>query len=67
VPLSEIEVDERLEYTEEHVAIIDRREKRLRNKTIQLVKVQWKHQRGSEATWEAEEEMSENFPRLFDV
>jgi hypothetical protein len=35
VPLHEIEVDEKLSYVEEPVAIMDRKEKRLRNKTIQ--------------------------------
>jgi predicted Ser/Thr protein kinase len=65
VPLGEIEVGEKLNYVEEPVAILDRKEKRLRNKTIHLVKVQWKHRRGFEATWEAKEEMKAKYPRLF--
>ncbi|KAI3814060.1 hypothetical protein L1987_18802 [Smallanthus sonchifolius] len=43
VPLTDIEVDNSLNYIEEPVAILNRKEKRLRNKIFQLVKVQWKH------------------------
>ncbi|KAI3825912.1 hypothetical protein L1987_07642 [Smallanthus sonchifolius] len=67
VPLTDIEVDNSLNYIEEPVAILDRKEKRLRNKIIQLVKVQWKHRKGSEATWETETEMRESYPQLFDL
>ncbi|KAI3794847.1 hypothetical protein L1987_37487 [Smallanthus sonchifolius] len=67
VPLTDIEVDNNLNYIEEPVAILDRKEKRLRNKVIQLVKVQWKHRKGSEATWETETEMKESYPQLFDL
>ncbi|KAI3821405.1 hypothetical protein L1987_08972 [Smallanthus sonchifolius] len=38
VPYDEIEVDNSLNYIEEPIAIIDRADKRLRNKSIQLVK-----------------------------
>ena len=65
VPLSDIEVDDKLNYVEEPVMILDRKEKRLRNKVIKQVKVQWKHRKGSEATWEAEDEMKELYPHLF--
>ncbi|KAI3762252.1 hypothetical protein L1987_52677 [Smallanthus sonchifolius] len=66
VPLNDIEVDERLNYVEKPVAILDRKEKRLRNKVIKQVKVQWQHRKGSEATWEKEEEMKQSYPYLFD-
>ncbi|KAI3810835.1 hypothetical protein L1987_20458 [Smallanthus sonchifolius] len=67
IPYHEIEVDNSLNYVEEPIAILDRAEKRLRNKSIQLVKIQWKHRKGSEATWEKEDEMRGLYPRLFDV
>ncbi|KAI3762604.1 hypothetical protein L1987_53041 [Smallanthus sonchifolius] len=67
VPLMDIEVDNSLNYIEEPLAILDRKEKRLRNRVIQLVKVQWKHRKGSEATWEMEKEMRESYPHLFDL
>ncbi|KAM0061097.1 putative nucleotidyltransferase, Ribonuclease H [Helianthus debilis subsp. tardiflorus] len=65
VPLNDIEVDERLNYMEQPVAILDRKEKRLRSKVIPMVKVQWKHHKGSEATWKSEVEMQELYPQLF--
>ncbi|KAI3828159.1 hypothetical protein L1987_02256 [Smallanthus sonchifolius] len=65
VPLDDIEVDNSLNYIEEPVSILDRKEKRLRNKVIQLVKVQWKHRNVSEATWETETEMKDSYPDLF--
>ncbi|KAI3762516.1 hypothetical protein L1987_52946 [Smallanthus sonchifolius] len=67
IPYDEIEVDSSLNYVEEPVAILDRAKKRLRNKSIPLVKIQWKHRKGSEATWEKEDEMRGLYPQLFNV
>ncbi|KAI3743345.1 hypothetical protein L1987_61052 [Smallanthus sonchifolius] len=67
VPLDDIEIDNSLNYIKEPVAILDKKDKRLRNKVIQLVKVQWKHRKGSEATWETETEMKESYPHLFNL
>ncbi|KAI3819645.1 hypothetical protein L1987_13487 [Smallanthus sonchifolius] len=39
VPLNDIEIDERLNYIEKPMAILDRKDKRLRNKVIKQVKV----------------------------
>ena len=65
VPLNDIELDKRLNYVEQPIEIVDRKEKQLRNKSIPLVKVIWKHRRGSDATWEVEEEMRKLYPDLF--
>ncbi|KAI3773906.1 hypothetical protein L1987_48445 [Smallanthus sonchifolius] len=65
IPYEEIEVDNSLNYVEEPIAILDRAEKRLRNKSIPLVKIQWKHRKVSEATWEKEDEMRGLYPQLF--
>ena len=65
VPYEELEVDERLNYVEEPIAIIDHTERRLRNKVVKMVRVQWKHRKGSESTWETEEEMKKSYPHLF--
>ncbi|KAK1413191.1 hypothetical protein QVD17_34962 [Tagetes erecta] len=67
VPLNDIEVDEKLNYVEKPVAILDHKIKQLRNKEIRQVKVQWKHRRGSDTTWEAEDEMRKYYPELFQV
>ncbi|KAK1421015.1 hypothetical protein QVD17_23053 [Tagetes erecta] len=67
VSLNDIEVDEKLNYVEEPVAILDRKVKQLRNKVINQVKVQWKHRKGSDATWESENEMRTYYPHLFSM
>ena len=65
VLLDDIHVDERLNYVERPVAILERKTKVLRNKEIPLVMVQWEHRRGSEWTWEPESAMREHYPYLF--
>ena len=47
------------------VRVLDREVKKLRNKEIPLVKIQWKHQDRDEVSWELELEMREKFPFLF--
>ena len=41
VPLEDIEVDGRLNYIENPLAILDRKTKTLQKKVVELVKVQW--------------------------
>ncbi|KAJ9558183.1 hypothetical protein OSB04_012797 [Centaurea solstitialis] len=65
IPLQDIEVDQKLNFVEEPVAVTDRKIRKLRNKEIVLVKIQWKFHKGQEATWEAESEMRAKYPFLF--
>ncbi|KAJ9546732.1 hypothetical protein OSB04_019275 [Centaurea solstitialis] len=65
IPLDDIQVDESLNYVERPVAVLDRKVKRLRNKEIGIVKIQWQHRKGSEWTWETEVEMREHYPDIF--
>ncbi|KAJ9547266.1 hypothetical protein OSB04_019809 [Centaurea solstitialis] len=65
IPLQDIEVDQNLNFVEEPVAVMDRKIRKLRNKEIVLVKIQWKFHKGQEATWEAESEMRTKYPYLF--
>ena len=65
IPLEDIQVDESLNYVERPIAVLERKLKKLRNKEIGIVKVQWQHRGGSEGTWEPETEMRENYPELF--
>ena len=58
-------MDESLNYVERPVAVLERKVKRLRNKEIGTVKVQWQHRKGSEWTWEPEAEMRDKYPELF--
>jgi len=56
-----------LTYEEHPVQILDRRVNQLRNKSIPLVKGLWASQGSSEATWEAEEDMKNKYPYLFEI
>ena len=61
----EVDISPEVRYEEPAVAILDRKEKVLRNKSIPLVKVQWKRHAKEETTWELESEMRERYPALF--
>ncbi|KAA0057714.1 Chromo domain-containing protein [Cucumis melo var. makuwa] len=58
-------VVEGLSYVEEPVQILDRKEQVLRNKTIPLIKVLWRHHGAEEATWKPEYQMKTRYPILF--
>ncbi|XP_070676284.1 uncharacterized protein [Malus domestica] len=65
IPVQPLEISPDLTYDEEPVTILDWKEKVLRNKTVQLVKVLWRNHSVEEATWETEDPMREMYPRLF--
>ncbi|KAA0041712.1 reverse transcriptase [Cucumis melo var. makuwa] len=60
-----VELKEDFSYVEEPVQILDRKEQVLRNKTIPLIKVLWRHHGAEEATWELENQMKKSYPILF--
>ena len=61
----DIEVNNNVTYNEGPVRVLDREVKKLRNKEILLVKIQWKHHDKDEVSWELESEMREKFLYLF--
>ncbi|GKD58685.1 hypothetical protein Tco_1296194 [Tanacetum coccineum] len=65
VPLDEIKVDKTLRFVEEPVKIMDREIKKLKCRSIALVKVRWNSKRGPEFTWEPEDHMRIKYPQLF--
>ncbi|KAJ9544252.1 hypothetical protein OSB04_023959 [Centaurea solstitialis] len=65
IPFDDIQVDERLNYVERPIAVLERKTKTLRNKEVGIMKVQWKHRKGSEWTWEPEDEMRRKYPELW--
>ena len=65
VPLEEIQVNEKLNFVEEPVEIMDREVKRLKQSRISIVKVRWSAKRGPEFTWEREDHMKLKYPHLF--
>ncbi|KAJ8760413.1 hypothetical protein K2173_015080 [Erythroxylum novogranatense] len=66
IQTSEVQLRDDLSYEELPVEILDTKEKVLRNKTVQLVKVLWRNHSVEEATWEPLEAMKEKYPHLFD-
>jgi len=62
-----VQLDENLSYTEQLVAIMDKRVKRLRSKDVVSVKVAWRGPTGEEMTWEPETIMREKYPHLFET
>ncbi|GJS17710.1 putative reverse transcriptase domain-containing protein [Tanacetum coccineum] len=65
IPLHEIQIDDKLNFIEEPVEIMDREVKRLKKSRIPIVKVRWNSRRGHEFTWEREDQMKKKYPHLF--
>nr|GEZ03454.1 putative reverse transcriptase domain-containing protein [Tanacetum cinerariifolium] len=65
IPLDEIQVDDKLNFIEEPIEIMDREVKRLNQSRILIVKVRWNSRRGHEFTWDREDEMQKKCPHLF--
>nr|GFA20898.1 putative reverse transcriptase domain-containing protein [Tanacetum cinerariifolium] len=65
MPLEGIHVDDRLQFVEEPVEIMEREIKRLKRSQIPLVKVCWNSKRGPEFTWEREDSFRKKYPHLF--
>ncbi|GKD14396.1 putative reverse transcriptase domain-containing protein [Tanacetum coccineum] len=61
IPKKEIWLDDKLNYVEESVEIMDREVKQLRRRCIPIVKVKW----NSEFTWEREDQIHAKYPHLF--
>nr|GEU88883.1 putative reverse transcriptase domain-containing protein [Tanacetum cinerariifolium] len=65
MPLEGIHVDDRLQFVEEPVEIMEWEIKRLKQSRIPLAKVRWNSMRGPEFTWEHEDSFRKKFPYLF--
>nr|GEU72315.1 putative reverse transcriptase domain-containing protein [Tanacetum cinerariifolium] len=65
ISLDEIHIDDKLNFIEEPVEIMDREVKRLKQICIPIVKVHWNSRRGPKYTWEREDQMQKKHPHLF--
>ncbi|GJT80828.1 putative reverse transcriptase domain-containing protein [Tanacetum coccineum] len=65
IPLEGIHVDDKHQFVEEPIEIIEREIKRLKRSRIPLVKVYWNSRRSSEFTWEREDSFKQKYPQLF--
>ncbi|GJT11312.1 putative reverse transcriptase domain-containing protein [Tanacetum coccineum] len=65
LPLDEIRVDDKLNFVEEPIEILERDIKKLKRSRISIVKVRWNLKRSPEFTWEREDRMKLKYPHLF--
>ncbi|GJT28522.1 putative reverse transcriptase domain-containing protein [Tanacetum coccineum] len=65
IPMKELRLDDKLNFVEERVEIMDREVKQLRQSHIPIIKVIWNSKRGLEFTWEREDEIRAKYPHLF--
>jgi hypothetical protein len=65
VPHEELKVDDKLNFIEEPVEIMDTGVKVLKRSRIPIVKVRWNSKRGPEFTWERWDQMKHRYPHLF--
>ncbi|GKB08070.1 putative reverse transcriptase domain-containing protein [Tanacetum coccineum] len=65
VLLDGLHFDDKLQFVEKPVEIIDREVKQLRQSRVPIVKVRWNSRRGPEFTWEREDQFRKKYPHLF--
>nr|GFD61449.1 putative reverse transcriptase domain-containing protein [Tanacetum cinerariifolium] len=65
VPLDGLHFDDKLQFVEEPVEIVDCEVKRLKRSRIPLVKIRWNSKCGPEFTWEREDQFRKKYPHLF--
>ncbi|GJZ66835.1 putative reverse transcriptase domain-containing protein [Tanacetum coccineum] len=65
VPLDGLHFDDKLQFVEEPIEIMDHEVKRLKRSRIPLVTVRWNSRRGPEFTWEREDHFRKKYPHLF--
>ncbi|GJY91076.1 putative reverse transcriptase domain-containing protein [Tanacetum coccineum] len=65
IPMKELRLDDKLNFMEEPVEIMDREVKQLKQSRIPIVKVRWNSKRGPEFTWEREDQIHAKYPHLF--
>ncbi|GJV04451.1 hypothetical protein Tco_1338020 [Tanacetum coccineum] len=61
IPMKELQLDDKLNFVEEPVEIMDREVKQLKQSRIPIVKVRWNSKRGPEFTWEREDQIRAKF------
>ncbi|GKF80497.1 hypothetical protein Tco_0239099, partial [Tanacetum coccineum] len=65
VLLEGLHIDDKLQFVEEPVEIMEQEIKRLKQSCIPLVKVRWNSRRGPEFTWECKDSFKKKYPHLF--
>ncbi|GKF52033.1 hypothetical protein Tco_0148500, partial [Tanacetum coccineum] len=64
IPMKELQLDDKLNFVEEPVEIMDREIKQLKQSRIPIIKVRWNSKRGPEFTWDREDQIRAKYPHL---
>ncbi|GJU76516.1 putative reverse transcriptase domain-containing protein [Tanacetum coccineum] len=65
IPMKELRLDDKLNFVEEPVEIMDREVKQLKQSRIPIIKVRWNSKRGPEFKWKREDQIRAKYPHLF--
>ncbi|GJW38246.1 hypothetical protein Tco_0064091 [Tanacetum coccineum] len=65
IPMKEFRLDDKINFVEEPVEIMDREVKQPKQSRIPIIKVRWNSKRGPEITWEREDQIRVKYPHLF--
>ncbi|GJV16075.1 hypothetical protein Tco_1361398 [Tanacetum coccineum] len=65
IPMKELRLDDKINFVEEPIEIMNRKVKRLRQSRIPIIKVRWNSKRGPKFTWEHEDQIRAKYPHLF--
>ncbi|GKB71512.1 putative reverse transcriptase domain-containing protein [Tanacetum coccineum] len=63
--IKELRLDDKLNFVEELVEIMNREVKQLRQSRIPIVKIRWNSKRGPKFMWEREDQIRAKYPHLF--
>ncbi|GJX29516.1 putative reverse transcriptase domain-containing protein [Tanacetum coccineum] len=67
IPMKELQLDDKLNFVEEPVEVMDREIKQHKRSRIPIIKVRWNSKRGPEFKWEREDEIRAKYPHLFSI
>ncbi|GJT19724.1 putative reverse transcriptase domain-containing protein [Tanacetum coccineum] len=67
IPMKELQLDDKLNFVEEPIEIMDREIKQLKRSRIPIVKVRWNSKRGPKFTWECKDEIRAKYHHLFSI
>ncbi|GJR66697.1 reverse transcriptase domain-containing protein [Tanacetum coccineum] len=65
IPMKELRLNDKLNFVEEPVEIMDREVKQLKQSRIPIIKVRWNSKRGPEFTWECEDQIRAKYCSRF--
>ncbi|GKC64442.1 putative reverse transcriptase domain-containing protein [Tanacetum coccineum] len=63
--MKELRLDDKLNFVEEPVEIMDREVNQLKQSCIPIIKVRWNSKRGPEFIWERKDQIRAKYPHLF--